>query len=85
MPPIAWKLPKVEPQPGTSVLDMWQGSKWTFIKGLGPALMNAKRDSEKQVLDDELAAYGFSVHRTPCASSINLKCHSMLLYEKNMP
>lgn len=81
VPAASWKLPKIAPVPAESVTEAWTRNATTFIKGVPGIALNVVLDSQTNVMDKELATFGFKVNRLPCSKLPTLDCHSMSLYE----
>lgn len=82
VPALSWKLPKIAPQGSEGSVEAWSRNAGSALKAVPDLAFNALKDTTSQVMDKELAAYGFKVIRQPCSSIVpSLSCHSMNLYE----
>jgi hypothetical protein len=93
VPAISWKQPTPQTSAGKAATAVWLTTPVGGPSILADMLMNGWRDGKSGVMDSTLEGFGFKVERfhdsesdppgTKCGT-FDVKCHSMLLYEKRV-
>lgn len=82
---ISWKQPTPQTPAGRAATAVWLSNPVTGPATFAAALFHTFLDSKTKVMDATLKNYGFDVTRSKCKDVPDIGCHSMKLYEMQIP
>lgn len=83
--PVSWLLPTPPAGNDWNSPNVWLLKTLAVPGNLAAAAFNSFLDGEKGVMNTVLGEYGIDVVRSKCKTVPSLDCHSMKLYEKQIP